>query len=89
MEMKPDLNEFCKEAISKFESNPIDALFCYIQSDKELMKDYLDLVVHTGGLRQVNSAIAKSLAVHYETHSNGHRENEPNSTLIQSYSLLD
>lgn len=87
--MAKTLNQFCKDAIAKFEENPIDALFCYIQCDKQLMKDYLDVVAESRDLRNVNSGIAKALAVHYGTKSRGDRDYEPNSTLIQSYSLLE
>ena len=51
------LNEFFDNAITKFESNNIDALFCFIQNDRELMKDYLDLVASTRDLGKVNRGI--------------------------------
>jgi hypothetical protein len=84
-----NLTEFCDYAIKKFEDNPIDALFCYIQSDKELMKKYLDLVADKHDLGLINRTIARTLAVQRGTKSCGNRNEEPNSSLIQSYSLLE
>ena len=83
------LDVFCKDAIEKYTNNQIDAFFCYIQSDKELMKKYLDLVADKKDLRIVNSTIAKKFAENNRTKSCGQRSNEPNSTLIQSYSILE
>lgn len=80
---------FFNNAIKQFEDNPIDALFCYIQSDKELMKYYLDLVAETGSLQEVNKYIGRAVATHYKTRSCGERSAEPSSTLIQSYSILN
>ncbi|MBQ3580603.1 MAG: hypothetical protein II975_06425 [Bacteroidales bacterium] len=84
------LNTFCQDAITKFEEHQIDALFCYIQSDKKLMKDYLDLVAADGNdLGKVNRSIARAFAVKHGTRSSIERNYEPNSVLIQSYSILE
>lgn len=81
-------DEFFTRAITKFENNQIDALFCYIQNDRQLMKNYLDIVAHEGSLRDVNKYIAKQTATRYNTKAKEHGH-KPNSTLIQSYSTLE
>ena len=88
-----NLNDFCQKAISQFEENPTDALFCYIQCNKELMKDYLDLVNDKDNhlpLKNINSGIAQALARHYNTQADKEksRNKMPSSTLIQGYSIL-
>ena len=83
------LTDFCDDAIKKFEENPIDALFCYIQCNKELMKVYLNLVADKQDLGLVNRTIAKKLAEQRGTKSCGIRNEEPISSLIQSYSILE
>lgn len=82
------INEFFDKAITKFECNNIDALFCFIQNDKELMKDYLDLVAESRDLGKVNRGIARQVALRYHTKAI-QRDYQPNSTLIQSFSLLE
>lgn len=82
------MDQFYDEVIKKFEENPTDALFCYVQCDKELMKKYLDLVAKEG-LGQVNRALAKKFAQSRDTKGCGDKNKEPNSSLIQSYSILD
>lgn len=83
------IEQFSTMAIEEFENHPIDSLFLYIQNDKELMKEYLDLVAENGDLGKVNRMIARQFAVQHNTHSNGMRNENPNSTLIQSHALLE
>ena len=83
------MKQFCDEVIKKFEENPIDALFCYLQCDKELMKKYLDLVAEKKDLGLINRTLARTFATSRDTKSCGTRNAEPNSSLIQSYSLLE
>ena len=84
------IDEFGKKAIKQFEDNKIDAVFCYIQNDKELMKEYLHLVAEKGDLGLVNRLIGKIIAQHYNTKANEcQSKKQPNSTLIQSYSKLE
>ena len=84
------IDEFCKEAVEQFENNKIDAVFCYIQNDKELMKMYLDIVAEKANLNMVNNQIGKFIARHYDTKAmNGVRKMQPNSVLIQTYSKLE
>lgn len=81
---------FCKEAIKQFENNKIDAVFCYIQNDKELMKMYLDLIAEKSDIGLVNRLIGRYIAKHYNTKANTNSsQTYPNSTLIQSYSKLE
>ena len=81
-----------KFALPKFEqmisTEITDLFFLYVQSDKELMKKYLDLVAGVGDLQYVNSSIAQSVARHFSL-ANAREENHaPVSNLIQSYSQL-
>ena len=63
----------------------IDIHFLVIQSDRKLMKRYLDLVAEHGDLRAVNAQIAKYAA---RRAKGTHRNYEPLSSLIQSFSEL-
>ncbi len=82
------MDQFYDEVIKKFEENPTDALFCYVQCDKELMKKYLDLVDKKGH-GQINRMLAQKFAQSRDTKCCGDRSKEPNSSLIQSYSILE
>ena len=64
----------------------IDTYFLVIQSDRKLMKAYLDLVSDRG-LKAVNSQIAAKIANGRETKAEN-RSCIPVSTLIQSFSEL-
>lgn len=82
-------DDFCKEVICRFENNKIDAVFCYIQNDKDLMKMYLDIVAEKG-LDTVNRYVGKSVTRHYRTKAAVDAGNQKaNSTLVQSYSKLE
>lgn len=83
------MNEFASELFEKFEAQITDQVFCFIENDRELMKAYLDLVAQTGDLRAVNSGIAQQVATHYGLKDSGERCSEPQSLLIQSYTILE
>lgn len=80
--------QFFQKAFEKFSGNQIDAMFLYIQNDKELMKNYLDTVAEAGSLGDVNRYIARRIAQTEGTRARQHG-NKPNSTLIQSNSILE
>ena len=80
--------DFCDKLFTAFEKQITDNIFCFIQNDKELMKDYLDLVAKQGNLGVVNSQIAQKIAQRYGMNNTG-KESVPNSNLIQTYSELE
>lgn len=82
-----------KFALPKFEkmlsAEITDLFFLYVQSDKELMKKYLDLVAGIGDLQYVNSHIAQSVARHFSLINTREENHAPVNNLIQSYSQLN
>ena len=84
-----NVNEFMSKAVSELKNEITDLFFLYIQSDKTLMKDYLDTVASEGNLKSVNSRIAKELCRHFSLSNSGVRNSVPKSSLIQSYSELE
>lgn len=87
-----DVKAFMEQAFPKFEEmlegDIIDLFFLYVQSDKELMKAYLDTVADIGDLREVNRQIALAISRKIQLSGNGVRNYSPKSSLIQSYSEL-
>lgn len=83
------MDGFVSELFEKFEAQITDQVFCFIENDRELMKAYLDLVAEKGDLRSVNSQIAQRVATRYGLEDSGERCIEPNSFLIQSYTMLE
>ena len=79
--------EFTDKVLAKFERHLIDSVFCFIEQDRDLIKEYLELIAREGSLQQVNSQIAKRIAEHYGRKGTG-EEGVPKSRLIQSYSEL-
>lgn len=86
------INEFMNKAFPKFketlEGGITDLFFLYVQSDRELMKVYLDTVSEVGDLRVVNSQIAQQLAQLLSLKNTGEEISVPHSHLIQSCSIL-
>lgn len=82
------MNEFLNRLFEKFESQITDMIFCYIQSDKELMKAYLDLVAEKGNLQYINSHIAQEIAKRYGLRNSKPSDEEPKNNLIQTFSEL-
>ena len=77
-------NELAEKAISKMNKIITDEIFLLIQNDHELMHDYLR-TVEENGLDRVNQQIGKSIKRIYHLDDFEDRENNPRSTLIQSY----
>ena len=76
------------QLFAAYEKKITDQIFCFIQNNKELTKDYLDLVVAQGNLGYVNSQIAQEIAKRYGLH-NTRIEGIPTTNLIQTYSELE
>lgn len=82
------MKDFCDKLFKAFEKQITDNIFCFIQNDKELMKNYLDLVAKQRNLGYVNSQIAQKIAQRYGLNNTG-IESVPTSNLIQTYSELE
>ena len=84
------LSQFCDEVLNEFKNNITDAVFCYIQSDKELMREYLALVkILEKGKQTVNSQLAQAIAREFGLKSTKQINEKPNSVLIESFSELE
>ena len=84
------LKQFCDNVLNEFKSNITDAVFCYLQNDKELMREYLLLVSkHDNGKQTVNSQLAKAITRKYRLKSTNQKNGTPNSVLIESFSELE
>ena len=81
--------EFADKVLAELKKKKhlIDSVFCFIEQDRDLIKEYLELIAREGSLQQVNSQIAKKIAEHYGRKGTG-EEGVPKSRLIQSYSIL-
>lgn len=82
------MEKFCDKLFSAFENQITDSVFCYIQNDKELMKDYLHLIAEKKDLGVVNRCIGKRIAERYKLQSKD-LKGIPTSNLIQTYSELE
>ena len=90
MTNKDDLASFCMDVIDEFKNNTTDAVFCYVQNDRELMRRYLTLVrKHDKGKQTVNSQLAQAITREFELKSTKHKNKTPNSVLIESFSELE
>lgn len=83
------MKQFTDGLLDKISEELTDIVFQYIENDKELLKQYLDLVANTGDLRVVNSNIAKAVSKRFYLKTNGSQEINPKSKLIQSYSEFE
>lgn len=85
-----EVDSFMAEAMKSFrkkaENEITDLFFLFVQSDKELMKKYLDTVASVGNLQVVNSQISKQFAKEFQLVRTGVIKDNPHSNLIQSYS---
>ncbi|MBO6117024.1 MAG: hypothetical protein J6P44_00605 [Bacteroidales bacterium] len=96
------ITNFAQDVLKEFDNQITDAVFCFIQQNRELMNKYLDLIAEVSAdkqqrgldtartLKDVNSHIAQEIARHYNLRSVDQDERPvPNSTLILSYSQLE
>ncbi len=82
------MKNFCNKLFTAFEQRITDNIFCFIQNDKVLMKEYLNLIAKQGDLGTVNSHLAQEIAKRYHL-QNKNLKDTPSSNLIQSYSELE
>jgi hypothetical protein len=79
-----DLKQFTENVIAKFAEEITDKVFLMIEGDRDLMKEYLDLV-DKNSLMQVNTEIGKVVKSKFCLDNKGRSKDAPQSKLIQSY----
>jgi len=81
------VNELAQEAIHTLKLSITDQVFLIIQSDKQLMQAYLKLVREKGH-DVVNREVGKAVKAAFNLANDDFRNNDPESTLIQSYQIF-
>ena len=90
MAEKTELTKFCEDVLKDFKNNITDAVFCYLQNDKELMCRYLELVRrYEKGKQTVNSQLAQAITREYGLKSANQKNETPNSVLIEGFTELE
>ena len=85
-----ELKQFCDDVLTEFQNNITDAVFCYLQSDKDLMRRYLALMRDFGrGKQTLNSQLAQAITREFGLKSTKRIKETPNSVLIESFSELE
>ena len=83
-----DLSNFNKKVLDKYSKTITNSVFLMIQNDRELMKEYLDLVQEKS-LIVVNQNLGKAIKKRFYLENYHEREEEPTSTLIQSHQKFE
>jgi len=81
------IDDLAEKAIKKLKESITDEVFLIIQNDKQLMHEYLKLVEEKG-LDTVNMRIGKDVKNAFNLTNDNYRNNEPQSTLIQSHQIF-
>lgn len=85
-----DLSPFINDVLDDFDNNISDAVFCYLQCNRELMTRYFALLRQYGNGKQViNSRLTQAIANRYGLRNANRRNDMPNSILIESFSELE
>ena len=84
--MKPDV--IAQKAIEKLNKQITNEVFLIIQSDKDLMHNYLK-AVEEKGLDVVNRTIGLEVKKQYNLVNINDREENPSCTLIQSHQKFE
>ena len=85
-----DLTKFCNDVINKFRNNITDAVFCYLQCDRELICRYFSLMRdYERGKQTLNSQLAQAITREFGLKSTNQTNETPNSVLIESFSELE
>jgi hypothetical protein len=79
-----EIKDLFDKVISRKNKRITDEIFLLIQSERELMREYLELV-HEKGLVVVNRQIGKMVMQRYGLNHEDARNESPESTLISSY----
>lgn len=78
------LTRFNSKVLDKFSKTITDSVFLMIQNDRELMKEYLDLV-QDKTLIVVNQHLGKAIKERFSLVNFPDRQKKPKSTLIQTH----
>jgi len=78
------LKEFQDKALEQFTREITDIFFSYIESDSELMHDYLRVVGRESDLDTTNRKLGEAVKNWFRL-ENGEVNDEPESYLIESY----
>lgn len=81
-----DIATLVSHVVSEIEGKMTDVVFLVIQTDHELMRRYLDLI-RKHGVDTVNQEIGKAVKAELHHAKDGERNENPRSTLIQSYQM--
>ncbi len=79
-----EIKDFTSKLIAAFDKQITDQVFLFIESERELMSNYLNTVANNE-LNVVNSSIAKAIKKHYELQNLDSKNESPKSKLIESY----
>ncbi len=79
------LDEFVQGLLDKFSAIITDEVFLLIETDRELLFEYLHLVAATGNVSEVNAEIAKAIKKRFHLTTTHEPNQEPESLLIQSF----
>ncbi|MBC7005492.1 hypothetical protein BIZ37_23315 [Photobacterium sp. BZF1] len=78
-----EVNDYAEKVVREFIKDITDHVFCNIQSNEELMREYQSQV-HKNSLRSVNTAIGKKVSEVLELNNESESEN-PKSWLIKGF----
>ena len=82
------IDEFMKKVFDKkAKESKTDEIFRFIESDRELLYDYLKLI-ETNNLKTLNSSVAKAIKKEFGLKEPSIEVVNPKSMLIQSYHLF-
>ena len=82
--MSSEVTAYAEEVLSRFSKQITDEVFLSIQSDRDLMREYLRLV-ERNGVETVNRWIGRRVKERFNLEKDTARQDSPKSTLIQSH----
>jgi hypothetical protein len=83
-----DLTAFKEKVIQRFSAEITDRVFLMIQNDRELLKEYINLL-GTHPQKTINSSLAKEIKKRYGLDNKDLKNENPHSLLIQSHERFD
>jgi len=81
------LHDLSESVLSKFAQSITDAVFQFIQNDKELMSEYLRSV-EKNGLDATNRHLGKAIKTRFYLENDTQRMDATQSTLIKSHQIF-
>ena len=88
MSVSGDIEELANEAMSRFNKRITNEIFLMIQSDRDLMRGYLECV-QAHGADTSNRGIGKAVKQRYRLENGAYREHEQSSPLISSHQTFE